>query len=267
MIRREVQLVGASLEWLLISQVEHARLSGELAARCLDQFGEPGGSLDAVRQELLQAIFHHDDGWAEWETSPQLDASGRPLSFMEVASDDALGIWDRSIRAAERFGNLAAWAVAGHFSALLATVGEHSNDPAAREWLRDTAARRTDWFGRWHSSNPSVHTAKIAGEALKWVQLFDLLSLWPCSQYAVLGELNAKPPAPFPTASDWIVVREIRPGMSTSRIVFDPWPFDEREIILNAKAQLAPVGHYSTSQQLIGACHPFVAEWVLTPPE
>jgi hypothetical protein len=267
MIRREIQLADGGTQWLLISQVEHARLSGLLAEKCLDQFGRPNNSLDAMRQELLQAIIHHDDGWAAWEEKPRLDPQlGRPLSFMEVEPADALTIWNRSIQAAREFGELAGWAVAGHFSALLATVGsEQSKNTAGQQWLRDTAARRSQWFASWHGRNESLHTAELAGEALKWVQLFDILSLWPCSRYPVQGELAAEVPEPFRTTQG-ILVHEIRPGREQGEIVFDPWPFREERFVLQAAGQVAPVRHYRDSAELLAARVPFVAEWVLTRP-
>lgn len=266
MIRREVRFADGAPQWLLISQVEHARLSGELAKRCINCFGNHKDSLQDVRQELLQAISHHDDGWLDWETQPRLDPElGRPLSFMELPLAEALGIWERSIVVASEVGELAAWIVAGHFSALHA---RHVVDNSAREWLRETASRRSEWFARWHSRNESLHTVEVAGEALKWLQLFDILSLWPCSQYPLAGEQIAQRPESFRTAEDWILVREIRPADQNPsgkpcRIVLDPWPFTEPEIPMQAAAHLVPVRHYASSRELLTARVPFVAEWVL----
>jgi hypothetical protein len=269
MIRREVRFADGLPQWLLISQVEHARLSGELAARCIHRFGDPTDSLQEVRRELLLAIHSHDDGWSEWETQPRLDPElGRPLSFLELPLGEALEIWERSIVAASKIGELAAWVVAGHFSALLATVGHHAAEAEARSWLRDVAARRSAWFAGWHSRDAAVHTAELAGAALKWLQLFDILSLWPCSQYPVSGEQISHWPEPFRTAADGTLVREIRPGQQSPankpcRIVFEPWPFDEQEILVQAAASLVPARRYASSQDLLAARVPFVAEWVL----
>ncbi len=266
MIRREVRFADGVPQWLLISQVEHARLSGELAQRCITRFGEPINSLDHVRQELLQAIFHHDDGWLEWETEPRLDPElGRPLSFLELPLGESLEIWERSIQAASEVSDLAAWVVAGHFSALHA---RHAVDKSAREWLREVAARRSTWFASWHSGDESLHTAEVAGEALRWLQLFDILSLWPCSQYPVVGEQAPPWPEPFRTAEDWLLVREIRPASESSfgkpfRIVFDPWPFVNYEVHVKVEAYVVPTKHYASARELLAARVPFVAEWEL----
>ena len=272
MIRREVVFSDGVPQWLLISQVEHARLSGTLAESCLDQFGEsaPGGerqSLDAVRQELLQAIIHHDDGWQAWEANPPLDKDkGRPLSFDEVPPQNAFEIWTASALAASEFGDLAAWAVASHFSAILATSEHHLADTKAKSWLSATTERRSEWFARWHSRNERVHTSQLAGEALKWLQLFDILSLWPCMLYPVASEIIKDIPASFRTADDWILVRELRPASEACRqIAFDPWPFQQRRVSMEAAARLVPVREYANSAELFAAAQPFTARWELVP--
>ncbi len=270
MIRRELTFADGQPQWLLISQVEHARLSGELARRCIDRFGPPSAEVSSVRQELLDAITHHDDGWLEWEHEPRLDAEhGWPLSFLELPTEEAFSIWDRSIQVARSQGDLAAWVVAGHFSALLCTVGQHANEPIARDWLHRVAIERSEWFARWHARDGALHTAELAGEALKWLQLFDVLSLWPCSQYPVPGEQAPRYPQPFSFAENWTLIHEIRPASEQPpggpcRIIFDPWPFRETEFLIQAAADLVPVRHYTSPRELRASRAPFVAEWLLT---
>ncbi|TWU29538.1 DUF3891 family protein [Bythopirellula polymerisocia] len=272
MICREVVFADSVPYWLLISQVEHARLSGYLAELCLDQFGESVPSADrdaltAVQQELLQAIIHHDDGWREWESCPPLDKDlHRPLSFDEVPAQDAFKIWTNSALAASEFGDLAPWVVASHFSAILATSEHHLADPQAKQWLQDTSQQRTQWFTNWHSANEHAHTMRLAGEALKWLQLFDILSLWPCMLYPVVGEIVQAIPKSFRTSEDWVLVREICPASDASQqIVFDPWPFMLPSITLEAAAQMVPFREYKNSAELFAAAKPFTACWELVP--
>src|SRR5262245_45303071 len=97
MIRRKLTLSNEAPLWLLVSQVEHARISGELARHWKDVFS----------QEVINAIAHHDDGWAKWEDSPKLNREiGGPYSFLEMPLTEALSIWDESIAAARNFGPL-----------------------------------------------------------------------------------------------------------------------------------------------------------------
>ncbi len=267
MICRKVCFGDGVPHWLLISQVEHARLSGCLAELCIDRFGESvaseSKSLAGVRQELQQAIVHHDDGWQTWEADSLLDKDQhRPLSFDEVPAQEAFEIWTNSALAASQFGDLAPWVVASHFSAILATSEHHLADPRAKLWLQSTSQLRTQWFTNWHAANKRVHTLQLAGEALKWLQLFDILSLWPCMLYPVAGEIVAKSPEAFQTAADWLLVREIRPASEAcKRIVFDPWPFQQPSITMEAAAQLAPIRAYASSAELQTACRPITARW------
>ncbi|MEM9657709.1 MAG: DUF3891 family protein, partial [Planctomycetota bacterium] len=114
MIRREFSLVGGRSGWLLVSQVRHAHVSGDLASRCALDLGVEAGvrsqteqarALIDLRQRLIVTIRHHDDGWAAWESAPQIDPEqGRPRSFVEMPLDDSLAIWSESIALAERRG-------------------------------------------------------------------------------------------------------------------------------------------------------------------
>ena len=98
--------VGSEL-WL-VHQPDHARLAGYLAAHWGNRdgfaqpghFAEPTGS-DALRQEVVQAIAEHDNGWWEWEASPAIDpADGLPLDLPDVAkskADAGLERWRRGV--------------------------------------------------------------------------------------------------------------------------------------------------------------------------
>lgn len=88
MIRRDIDN-----GWLLISQIEHARLAYDLA---LAWGNERTSGLPLV-EWLLPAIRGHDDGWFEWEQSPRLKQDGVPMSFTEMPAGDSVEIWSRSI--------------------------------------------------------------------------------------------------------------------------------------------------------------------------
>src|SRR6056297_2161123 len=106
MIRRDVPLGSDAKAWLCITQPEHARLSYVLASAWRGFL--PNAPAD-VREELLTAILHHDDGWAAWEADPKIDPEhGRPYGFTEMPPHDAQSLWSASIDACESIGPLAA---------------------------------------------------------------------------------------------------------------------------------------------------------------
>lgn len=94
MIRRE-----DSDFWLLISQVDHAYLAGDLAAA----WGNPQVAELPEPDLLVPAVRDHDEGWREWEKSPKVDAGrGVPRDFLEMPMTDATAIWRRSIDVSHR---------------------------------------------------------------------------------------------------------------------------------------------------------------------
>ncbi|QDU58219.1 DUF3891 family protein [Aeoliella mucimassa] len=181
MIRRSVPLVEKPDKLLLVSQVEHARVSAELARAwgseqvppvvCAADSDNP--HLQDVRHELLSAIARHDDGWARWEANPAIDPEqGRPYSFLDLPREQALPLWRDSVLRCRQIGPLAGWVVAGHFSHLLADSHE-AGCVVSQEWQQEIELWRDDWFRDWHSTNRPVHSAKLAEECLEWLRVFD----------------------------------------------------------------------------------------------
>lgn len=271
MIRRECPTPSGGPGWALISQVEHARLAGEMA-----RFW---GSAACPRLEraagMLSAIYHHDDGWAEWEQRPGVDpASGRPLNFTEMPLDESLAIWQLSIDlvggygppACYGYGPLAGYVVSGHFSALL----RHQNawqkmGPAhqeqARAFLDEQDRRRADWLARWQQKSPAVHTPEAAENSLHWLQFFDALSLWLCMARRVDphtmpipagGELRLTPLASDPAKGEQI-------GLT-------PWPFRKPELRLGLSARGVAAARYETPAELSDApSATIMLNWLLMP--
>jgi hypothetical protein len=189
MIRRDVRLDDGSPGWALISQIEHARISAQLAELCLGRFDDP--TLSNVRTEILAAIAGHDDGWAEWERTPRLhEEPRRPVSFMELEPPEALAIWSTSIERAAALGPLAGWMVAGHFCRLLDLhASSAKREAAARQWYVAMQRRRDQWLSDWQAIAPAQHSRELADEALRWLWTFDEISLWFCCRCPSEGDL------------------------------------------------------------------------------
>ena len=89
MIRRD-----CGSEWLLISQIDHARLAETLAS----SWGNSQVPRLPEPVELIPAVRDHDEGWLDWEQSPTVDeATGRPLNFTEMPMEVSTRIWEKSI--------------------------------------------------------------------------------------------------------------------------------------------------------------------------
>src|SRR4051794_14930642 len=101
--------------WLLISQVDHARLAAEVAGAW--------GNARFARPEpvawTLPAIAHHDDGWAAWERRPRIDpGTGKPFSFFEMPIADSIDLWRSSIARCAQESDFGGAIVSRHFSHL-----------------------------------------------------------------------------------------------------------------------------------------------------
>ena len=95
-------------EYWLITQPDHAALSGAIAAA----LGPP--LLSQLRPEVVQGIAHHDDGWAPVDAQIGL-TNGRPLSFLDFQPRDFLRSWNSSIERAEKLAPIAGAIVSRHF--------------------------------------------------------------------------------------------------------------------------------------------------------
>lgn len=274
MIRRNITLADGTRYWSLISQVDHARISGELAAAWGNEHAAPvicppdcdsPGPLLAVREEVVAAIAHHDDGWRDWEAAPTLDPEHhRPRSFMEMPLVESLDIWRKSILACERIGPLAAWMVAGHFIEL--RCGSESQSEAATAWVDDMFARRERWLAEWQALSPEFHTKRLAGQALGWLRSFDVLSLWLCC-----GERD---PLPFPPLADaglpieQTITFKIAGGEANNqlaKVTAQPWPLRIDRLELSVDGLLVPAGEYQSAAECLAAVAPTKHEWHIVP--
>jgi len=271
MIRRELNFADGTDLWLLVSQVDHAHISGELARHWYPNFSA----------DVVDAIRHHDDGWTAWEATPRLNPEiGAPYSFLEMPLAESLQIWDGSIAAARRFGPLASYIVAGHFYSLL-SESDHAQEPMAVAWLTEKRKVRTAWLDEWVRSS-QTHTLEYAKQAQQMLRLADLFSLWLCCDCpigsdgtsileasamklrtdALLGQMqlevigfgrrHATPENPR-EALAWVVA-------------VTPFPFELPQLSLATKAIAAPVARYANWLELLDASQSIDLRWRLIPP-
>ncbi|MEM9351534.1 MAG: DUF3891 family protein [Planctomycetota bacterium] len=277
MIRREIQFPGEELQWLLISQLEHARISGELAAAAIRHFpsrfqDDSSEPIVRARAEIVRTIVRHDDGWAQWEAWPGLDDEGRPPAFTEMPQDDAIEIWTGCADEAERLGPLAAFMVSSHFLALLERSREKST-PAAEAWLKKYEPLRDEWREQWYDQHPGQVDSWIPEEALHWLQDYDLMSLWLCLRAPIGGEVRESWPEPY-TVSDerGVVLSAQRSSETASQVTLQqatvevrPWRY-LKPMVLAVNAHLVPQKRYRDTKELMSARRPTRLLFRLVPP-
>jgi hypothetical protein len=263
MIRRDAKLADGSAAWVLISQIEHARIGAQLAAHCSGRFSA-GEISDDIRCEVLAAIEHHDDGWAEWERSPRLHAdSGKPVSFMELQPAEAIEIWTKSIAAAEEHGPLAAWMVAGHFARLLRNSEHAKSDRRAKIWLDGVKIARGEALSQWQKVDTSLRTEQLAEEALQWLWTVDEVSLWFCCTCPSAAETRqAQDIAKLskPAGRGTPVEMQLSSG-GNGLAGAAPWRFGVVAIDIEAEARIVPARPYASAEALLAAAQPHPLRW------
>ena len=77
----------------IVSQPAHAWISAQIAL----QWGGNGFLRNEPWYDVSLAAFHHDSGWLQWETQPQLNKeTGRPYDFKSVPIEEHIKIWEKS---------------------------------------------------------------------------------------------------------------------------------------------------------------------------
>jgi hypothetical protein len=243
--------------WILISQIDHARLAGRLA----EHWGAGGYAPPVPRDELLWAIYHHDDGWRNWDESPGVDPQrGWPRNFVEMELGDSLAIWEASIRAAEQAGKLEALLIAGHFCALLRRASAwQSTDPArpaAERFLANYDRVMSAWQRDWQAESSLKNTPQRARQALAQLQFFDALSLWFCCAAASEFETIATPGGPALSITPF----------DPPQMALDPWPLDVESLNLDVSGWAIPMAHYQNRAEVAAApSQPVSLRWHLRP--
>jgi hypothetical protein len=80
-----------------VNQTSHALMAAEFCR----QWGNRDFAKPQLYEVVMAAIAQHDNGWYEWEMTPEVDAGGAPLAFIPGPPyATKLEIWQRGIRRA-----------------------------------------------------------------------------------------------------------------------------------------------------------------------
>lgn len=164
----------AAARWLLISQADHAILSGQIAAHVAT------AGFPYPPPEVVRAIRVHDAGWSyiEGAALAPTHGDGRPISFFEVAPEQFLAAWRGSIEGAAGDSAAGGYIVSRHFSALAEfRIGRAADPPETLSRLRAFVAGEQE-------RQQKLKAGASAGDWEAYVlllQFCDILSLYLCS--------------------------------------------------------------------------------------
>lgn len=158
-------VVDAGDRWRLITQPDHAHLSGRLAAL----WRTDGLPEHPRRTDVIFAAREHDNGWREADAAPRWNAHDRrPHDFMSLPAEDRCEIWRRGVSryAAER--PYAARLIGLH----ALTLHEDRRDEPAYEALLDSLEEREEEL-----AEVTDVAAEEARRDYEWIAATDRMSL------------------------------------------------------------------------------------------
>ncbi len=246
MIRRDGTLDDGAKAWILISQLVHARLSGELAAAWDDE----ARPFPLPREKFIETIRRHDDGWLPWEQRPEVH-DGVPRDFMEMPLDESLAIWRRSIAVAHTIDPASSVIVGGHFRTLCqASVTKHEarhDRPAdfmylAEDFIEEQDSLRSEYLATVEAGRQGEQIAAL-DRGLRLLQLFDFASLWLCCS------VPTEPTTMHGPGEEPLVFTPVDDG----RITIAPWPFRPASLDLQVVGRRVKAQEYAGSEALATA--------------
>jgi uncharacterized protein DUF3891 len=238
MIRR-----AAGDDFLLVTQHDHALLSGELAEQCGNEyFAHP-----EPREPVITGVRLHDCGWPLHDDEPTLNKTGLPLDVFETPRDIALKVWQTSVDRAIAKDPYAGLLVSLHVLSLSVFVTTQAsfmqekwelergpqmfavskfqqNQVERQESLRLQLGLRND-----RSTESREATQKSEDQLnfnFRMLQAMDLISLAACCTKPPTSQTQDVMPQPGAAPIRLHFARQ------DNDVIVDPWPFGVAEIEL-----------------------------------
>jgi hypothetical protein len=207
-------------ELVLITQEDHAHLTGDLAAALPVPVPMSAAFVAAARI--------HDNGWREPDAAPTVDEDGRPHGFSDVPDDVYEDLWRRGIERAAAVDPLVGLYVGLHGARFFET--RHS--PGMQRLVEQERQRQDEVLvelelgGRWDALPERV------AEVSDWIAMLDALSLMLCDA--------PLPDRLTPTVAG-IQYTLVRDG---GQVTMDPWPYEDVPLHLEIRTRRVPARAY-----------------------
>ena len=251
-------------DFLLITQDDHARLSGRFA----EHIGHAQFSPPSPRKEALLGAALHDCGWPLHDEQPTLNPRGEPLHVLESPMAIATRVWTESARRAyEEAGPYAGLLVSIHVFTLSATAKRDDGTPHERaqnreelfmlnqfqqaqiehqEDLRRQLGLRTDRpLKLGLAAKRGVDEQEdLLSFNYAWVKAMDAVSLDLCCSEDLFPKLDWVQPRP---GAEPVAIRVEHPAQG--ELALDPWPFDVGRIEMTVPCRRVPARGLTSEEQ------------------
>jgi len=240
---------------VLVTQLDHAALSGELARR----WGAGPFQVPEPQEPVILAAARHDEGWREQDAQPLYDAARRaPAHFRTVDVPTHIPLYRTGIERIVALDPYAGLLVSMHGSGIY--QGRYGAGPIRMQTQTDDVRAVMEAFvAEQEALQAQLKRRLWAGagrrrlfERAVWahyelLQVWDLLSLFIClDRYE--APVQHIGPAPAAPDGDDVTLRVESPGDGTVRI--DPWPFDRPVLEASVPARAIPARPYESRQVL-----------------
>src|SRR5690606_25962666 len=124
-------------------------------------------------------------------------------------------------------------------------------------FLAEQSELRDEWFSQWREADPATRTAEAMQQSLRYLQMFDAISLWLCC-----AERTEPQTWTMPTGGRL----ELTPADGI-RIIARPWPFEPPPLHLEASGRTVATVAYPDADALAAAESGMrTVAWELWPP-
>lgn len=223
-------------DFLLITQHDHALMSGALARR----LGNARFAPPAPFEETVEGIAHHDCGWPLHDDAPTLNKAGLPLHVFEAPVGLATQVWAASVARAMNLGDRQGLLVSLHtFNLSANNMMSHASRPSRTDLFDmnkfqhrqiEVQEMLRTRLGLGNEAPRQLGLAKLGTSPAEDQLLFnfrlltamDRISLALCCGkhlFPTMDDVHARP-GEQPT-----LIRVAMPDASA--MVLDPWPFDQ----------------------------------------
>ncbi len=232
---------------ILVGQTDHSKLVGQLAAH----WGNDAFAVPSPYTSVVRGATFHDFGWLRYETSPLFDqATGELYDFAHPPSLEEM---------LEDYQWTSDWLMEqDHFASLLVNrhrtglwrnrygVISHPPHPyfpampaPVEQFLVDNEARQ--------SQELSQVDAREFETAYRLLQVWDILGLYFCCQDPYEDYIE---PVPYsPDDGDGEGCRLQLTALSSRKVRFDPYPFDEPSVRIQLTSRRLKRSNWSTIEQ------------------
>ena len=248
-------------EFILITQHDHAQLSGRLAERVGNGLFSPPTPF----HETVDGVALHDCGWPLHDDQPTLNPQGQPLHVLESPMAVAIPVWSESVRGAAEKHAYAGLLVSLHVLSLSALAQSRDQTPHERykdahdlfelnkfqhkqvelqRQFRSSLELRTDIPLRLGLSPPGTGAREdllLFGYHL--LKLVDRISLDVCSGEDLFQTVEEVYPRP---GAEPLTLRVGHPAHF--ELTVDPWPFDAPELSFDVPARRVPAQKYEEAE-------------------